>query len=80
MIIWVNHLRGVKALERIGNVHYVSKKLKYVVMYVAKERYEEAIRSLEKLNFVRHIERSYRNEIKTEYNNEVSDEKRFYSI
>ena len=80
LIIWTHHLKAVKMLERYGNVHYVSKKMKYVVMYVNKDQALQTVKQLEQLNFVKSVEYSYRNKIKTEYNSEVEDKTHFYSI
>lgn len=33
IVVWMNHLKQVRSLKRFGNVHYVSRKLKYAVLY-----------------------------------------------
>ena len=40
LIVWVYSLRQLKNLRRFGFVHYVSRKMKYVVMYLNEEEYE----------------------------------------
>ncbi|NDI33497.1 YlbG family protein [Chengkuizengella sediminis] len=80
LIIWVKHIKALRLVERYGNIHYVSKKLKYVVLYVNEDKVEQVIVQLNKLNFVTNVERSYRREIKTEYDTNVPDKTRFYSI
>jgi len=79
LIVWVTDLKPAKNLERFGTVHYMSKKMLYVVLYVFSERLEETVRQLQKLPYVKKVERSYRNEIKTEYSNQTTDKTRFYS-
>ncbi len=79
-IIWVSDLKAARGLERFGNVHYLSRKLHYAVIYMNAERAEETVKQIGKLNYVRKIERSYRNEIKTEYSKDIEDKTRFYSI
>lgn len=71
LIIWIQNARSARALERFGAIHYVSRKLNYVVMYVNKSKVEETTAQLERLNFVKKIELSYRNELKTEYSSKI---------
>jgi len=49
-------------------------------MYMNADRAEDTVRNMQRLPFVKRIERSYRNEIKTEYSSEVQDKTRFYSL
>ncbi|MEF2247883.1 MULTISPECIES: YlbG family protein [unclassified Paenibacillus] len=79
-IIWVSDLKAAKSLERFGSVHYMSKKLHYVVIYMNADRAEEALKQLGKLPYVRKIERSYRNELKTEYTKDTEEKSKFYSM
>ncbi|MNI29145.1 hypothetical protein D3C73_829500 [compost metagenome] len=50
----------------------------YVVMYVNADRAEDIMKNIRKLSYVRKIERSYRNEIKTEYTKDTEDKTRYY--
>ncbi|MFF2093580.1 MULTISPECIES: YlbG family protein [Paenibacillus] len=79
-IIWVSDLKAARNLDKYGTVHYMSRKMHYVVMYMNAERAEDAVRSIGRLPFVRKIERSYRNELKTEYTKDNDDKTRFYSM
>lgn len=79
-IIWVSDLKAAKSLERFGSIHYVSRKLHYVVIYMNADRAEEALKQLGKLPYVRKIERSYRNELKTEYTKDTEEKSKFYSM
>ncbi|CAM2821674.1 YlbG family protein [Paenibacillus sediminis] len=72
-IIWVSDLKAAKNLEKYGTVHYISRRMHYVVMYVNADRAEDTMRNVRKLSYVRKIERSYRNEIKTEYSKNNPD-------
>lgn len=80
LIVWVSDLRPAKNLDKFGTVHYMSKKMQYVVLYTHAERMEETVRSIQKLPYVKKVERSYRNEIKTEYNSNMPDRTRFYTL
>ncbi|MNW03954.1 hypothetical protein D3C71_1999640 [compost metagenome] len=52
----------------------------YAVMYVNAERAEEVMKNVRRLSYVRKIERSYRNEIKTEYTSNGPDKSRNYGM
>ncbi|EGL18962.1 YlbG family protein [Paenibacillus chitinolyticus] len=80
LIIWVTDLKAAKNLERFGSVHYMSKKMHYVVLYIHASRYDETVRQLQKLAYVRKVERSYRGEIKTEYESHGPDKSKFYTL
>lgn len=79
LIVWVNDLKSARNLDRYGTIHYMSKKMQYVAMYVNADRVEETIKNLQKYPFIKKIERSYRNEIKTEYSSNIPDKTRFYT-
>lgn len=80
LIVWTRELRSTKAFEKVGNVHYVSRKMKYVVLYVNAAEAEEIIAQLQKLPFVKSVERSLRGEIPTEYTGTLADKTRTYSV
>ena len=67
IIIWVYTLKPLKQLKRFGLIHYVSKKMKYVLLYVDQKRIEETLKTLDKLHFVRKTEVSHRPEISMEF-------------
>ncbi|MCZ8511406.1 YlbG family protein [Paenibacillus filicis] len=81
IIVWFSDLKAAgKQLEKYGSVHFISKKLHYAAMYVHASRLEDTMKQLQRLPFVKKVERSYRNEIKTEYNSNVPDKTRFYTL
>lgn len=69
IIVYIQSLKQVKLLRKFGNIHYVSKKLKYVVVYVDMDDVEGIVARLKKLNYVKNIDVSYRPYVKTEYEN-----------
>ncbi|WP_422660479.1 YlbG family protein [Paenibacillus sp. EC2-1] len=77
-IIWVSDVKAARNLEKYGSVHYISRRMQYVVMYVNAERAEETVKNIRRLSYVRKIERSYRNEIKTEYSSNGPDKTKFF--
>ncbi|MBD8496853.1 YlbG family protein [Paenibacillus sp. SC116] len=79
-IIWVSDVKAARNLEKYGSLHYISRKMHYAVLYVNADRAEDTVKNLKRLNYVKKIERSYRNEIKTEYSNEFEEKTRFYGM
>ncbi|MEK3730996.1 MULTISPECIES: YlbG family protein [Paenibacillus] len=77
-IIWVSDVKAARNLEKYGSVHYISRRMHYVVMYVNADRAEEIMKNIRRLSYVRKIERSYRNEIKTEYSSKVPDKTKYF--
>lgn len=71
LIVWIQNFRSARSLERLGSVHYVSKKLNYVVLYVNKSRLEETMNQLKRMNFVKKVELSHRANIKKEYDSRI---------
>ncbi|MBO1307030.1 YlbG family protein [Enterococcus sp. 669A] len=67
IVVWVYSLKQLKTLKRYGLIHYVSRKMKYVVLYVNEEALEEAEEKLSALHFVRQVERSYRPDVEMNF-------------
>lgn len=80
LIIWVNDIKAARNLERFGSLHYISKKMNYAVLYIHASKVDETTRNLLKLPYVKKVEKSYRNEIKTEYSSDMQDKTRFYTL
>jgi uncharacterized protein YlbG (UPF0298 family) len=78
-IIWLHDAKPARNLEKFGSLHYISRKMNYAVIYVNADRAEETMKSIQRLPYVKKVERSYRAEIPTEYNSNVPDKTRFYS-
>lgn len=78
LAVWVKNRRSARQLKRFGNIHYISKRMNYVSMYVNADEIEQKIRQIQKLHFVTKVERSYRHEIPTEYANSLPDKAKEY--
>lgn len=61
--VWVYSLKQLRQLRRYGMIYYVSKRMKYVVMYLDKSNLETASKALNNLRFVKKVEVSPRQEI-----------------
>lgn len=57
LIVWVYSLKQLKNLKKFGLLHYVSRRMKYVVLYLNEETLEETEERIRKLHFVRNVER-----------------------
>ena len=61
-VVWVYTLRQIKNLKRYGYIHYVSNRMKYVLLYVDLEEAQATAEKLNSLHFVRKVELSHRPE------------------
>ncbi|WP_347340545.1 YlbG family protein [Vagococcus allomyrinae] len=71
LIVWVYSLRQLKVLKRYGTISHVSRKMKYVVIYMDEIEVEKNVEALNKLHFVRSVERSYRPDIAMDFGKRV---------
>lgn len=78
IVVWVHSLKQVKQLKRFGNIHYVSKKLKYIVIYMDMERVEDTVDRIKSLSFVKKVDLSYKPFLKTEFENSKPDKAKEY--
>ncbi|TJY43269.1 DUF2129 domain-containing protein [Cohnella pontilimi] len=79
-IVWFSDFKAARGLDKYGSLHYLSRKMNYAVLYMDADGSEETVRHLQRLPFVKKVERSYRGEIKTEYEKNVPDKTRFYGL
>ncbi|GAC41649.1 YlbG family protein [Paenibacillus popilliae] len=79
-IIWVADVKAARNLDKYGTLHYISRKMHYAVLYVNSDRAEDTMKNIRRLNYVKKIERSYRNEIKTEYGGERQDNTQYFGM
>lgn len=77
LVIWVYSLRQLKNLRRFGFIHYVSRKMKYIVMYVNEENVEETVNKLTRLHFVRHVDISHRPDIEMNFAEKIGTKAAF---
>lgn len=52
LIVYMRNLRQARQLRRFGNVEYVSRKMRYVLLYVDADKLVEKQTKIEQLNFV----------------------------
>ncbi|MDK7188006.1 hypothetical protein HMPREF2758_00055 [Facklamia sp. HMSC062C11] len=73
LIVSCYSLRQWKQLRKFGIVHYVSQRLKYVVLYINKDQTDKILPAIERLNFVREVELSYRDDIDMTFKNAIAN-------
>ncbi|KAF1302759.1 YlbG family protein [Enterococcus saccharolyticus] len=77
LVVWVYSLRQLKNLRRFGFVHYVSRRMKYVLMYVNEENVEESIEKITRLHFVRAVDPSHRPDIEMNFAEKIGTKAAF---
>lgn len=80
LIVWFQHRKNIKHIKRHGHLLYVSKKLKYAVIYVNVSDLERTEKKLLKLPFVSKVDRSYKPYVKTDYQSVQPDQAKQYDF
>lgn len=78
LVIWLYSLKNAKSLRRFGNVHYVSSRMKYAVLYCNQDESEALAKKLSSMPFVKKVDFSYKPFLKTEYENSKPDKAKEY--
>lgn len=78
LIVWFQHRKNLKQIRKQGHIIYVSRKLKYVVLYVNQSDLESVETTLLKMPFVSKVDRSYRPFVKTDFENAKPDKAKMY--
>lgn len=78
IIVWLYTLKQAKMLRKFGNVHFVSKKLKYVVLYCNQDEIETLTEKLQSYSFVKKVEPSYKPFLRMEFENSKPDKAKEY--
>ncbi|MGP7818874.1 YlbG family protein [Niallia sp. 01092] len=78
IIVWMYSLKQTKMLRRFGNVHYISKRLKYVVLYTNQEDVDQVMEKLSTYSYVKKVEPSYKPFLKLEFENSKPDKAKEY--
>lgn len=78
LIVWLHNLKLAKNLRKYGNIHYISKRLKYVVLYCNMDECETVMNKIKNLTYVKRVEPSYRPFLKTDFDNAKPDKAKEY--
>lgn len=75
IIVWLHHTKYVKALRKFGNIYYVSKKMRYAVLYVDTDESEGVIKRIKKQRYTKDVALSHIQEIRTSFSKKKDTEK-----
>ncbi|MFS8629870.1 MAG: YlbG family protein [Bacillales bacterium] len=78
IIVWLHSLKHAKILRRFGNVHYVSKRMKYAVLYCNMDEVEKIMAKLRSYSFVKKVEPSFKPFLRIEFENSKPDKAKEY--
>ena len=75
LVVWLYTLKQVKNIRKYGHVHFISNRLRYVILYVNRDEQDEIIEKLNKLHFVQKVEVSYRDDIDMTWKDAIPNRK-----
>ncbi|MER2089232.1 YlbG family protein [Sporosarcina sp. JAI121] len=78
IIVYLHHLKQAKSFRKYGHVHYISRTMKYVVLYCNMDDVETIMGKIERLPSVKKVLPSYRPLVKTEFENAKPDRAKEY--
>lgn len=55
VVVYLFHLKNSRQLKRFGTIHYVSRRMKYVVLYMDQEAVSESLVKLKEMRFVKKV-------------------------
>ncbi|TFB23351.1 DUF2129 domain-containing protein [Filobacillus milosensis] len=67
LVVWIKHHKYAKRLRRYGHMIYSSRKQKYLLLYVDQDQVEDVIEQIQRLNFVKKVDYSYKPYVDTVY-------------
>ncbi|HEX6594822.1 MAG TPA: DUF2129 domain-containing protein [Bacillota bacterium] len=73
LIVGFQHLKKMRKIKRLGHLVYVSKRMKYAILYVDQSDVERVENQLNNYPFVTKVIRSYKPYVQTEFENAIPD-------
>lgn len=73
VIVYLYRARNSNQLRNFGQIKYVSRKMKYAVIYMDRDKVDENINKLQRLKFVKFVEKSERPFLKVDYASDNED-------
>ncbi|WP_338209512.1 YlbG family protein [Lactiplantibacillus paraxiangfangensis] len=71
LIVYMHSMKQVRQLKRFGIIQYQSRKGRYVVLYMDEAEVPAITAKINKLNFVRKVEPSYRPDVAMNFGERV---------
>lgn len=78
LIVWFQHRKNIRTIKKYGHLLYVSRKMRYAVLYVNRDEIEAIENELLKYPFVKKLQRSFRPYLDTRFENSRPDEAKLY--
>lgn len=78
LIVWFQHRKHIKNIRRYGHLMYVSKRMRFAVLYVNQEEIDSIQTALKRHSFVKKVEPSYKPFIDTSFENSKPDQAKMY--
>ncbi|KRL99949.1 YlbG family protein [Liquorilactobacillus satsumensis] len=75
VVVYLFHLKNSRQLKRFGTIHYVSRRMKYVVLYMDQEAVSESLVKLKEMRFVKKVMPSPLPELKIDFSDSLGDYK-----
>lgn len=75
LAVWFRSMKHVRQLRTYGHVQYVSKKMKYAMLYCDQKEAKHLSEQIERLSFVTEVEWSKRPQLDMNFNKEPSASK-----
>ncbi|SET85927.1 Uncharacterized protein YlbG, UPF0298 family [Salinibacillus kushneri] len=74
VFVWVKNIKNGRKLRKFGHIITMSKRQRYVLLYVNQDEVEDTLEQIQKLPFVVKAEPSYKPFIRTEFQKVKTDE------
>ena len=78
--VWLYSLKHIRYIRRFGHIIYVSRRMKYAVLYCSKKDLEQTIEKLQSYSFVKEVQPSFRPYLKTEYERVKNDKEKEFEL
>lgn len=78
--VWLYSLKHIRNLRRFGHVIYVSRRMRYVILYCSKKDLEQTVEKLSSYSFVKLVQPSFRPYLKTEYEKVRNNKEKEYEL
>lgn len=75
LVVWLYTLKQLKNIRKFGHVQFISKRLRYVILYINRDEEKETIEKLTRLHFVKKVEISHRDEIDMTWKDAIPNRK-----
>lgn len=59
IIVWVYSIKNLSQLKKFGAIHYTSRRMNYVTMYIDEHALQETTEKIKRLHFVRSVDISH---------------------